>query len=231
MLTGCTDTQVSSEPPETPVMGDDRATVSGRVVNSDGSALAGATVLVRLTGEHATTDSDGAFVLDVAANTTLTLATTAPDMATTLLPQFMLSPEGNASLTIPLVRADRLANLIALGPNPKGGAVAINVKSVSGALSARSDTTVELTPSNFGRVLYAPESSGMPDPDPALTTLGAGEDCLAWALGVQPHVTTMELTLRGAPAFQTPYAIDDITWPGTFTVDAGSLTLVTLFTP
>jgi hypothetical protein len=28
-----------------------------------------------------------------------------------------------------------------------------------------------------------------------------------------------------------PYAIDEVTWPGTFTVDAGALTLVTLFTP
>jgi hypothetical protein len=41
----------------------------------------------------------------------------------------------------------------------------------------------------------------------------------------------MAFTLRGAPQLEPPFAIDDVTWPGTFTVDAGALTLVTLFTP
>ena len=72
---------------------------------------------------------------------------------------------------------------------------------------------------------------GMPDPDPSLTTIGQGGDRLAWAVGVQPHVSIMELTLRGASQLQPPYSMDDIMYPGTFTVDAGSLTLVTLFTP
>jgi len=56
-------------------------------------------------------------------------------------------------------------------------------------------------------------------------------DCFAWGLGVQPHVTTMTFTLRGVPQVVAPHAIDDVTWLGTFTVDAGSLTLLTLFTP
>jgi hypothetical protein len=61
--------------------------------------------------------------------------------------------------------------------------------------------------------------------------MGAAGDCFAWALGVQPHVSIMAFTLRGAPQLEPPFAIDDVTWPGTFTVDAGALTLVTLFTP
>src|SRR5262245_14425896 len=121
IVAGCADTQVLREPPETPTMANDRATVSGRVLAGDGSALAGATVTVRASGERATTDDTGAFVLDVAANTTLTLAATAPDKATTLLSQFMLTPDGNASFTIPLLTGDRIASLAALGPNPKGG--------------------------------------------------------------------------------------------------------------
>jgi hypothetical protein len=40
----------------------------------------------------------------------------------------------------------------------------------------------------------------------------------------------MQLALRGASQVAPPYAIDDVIWPGTFTVDAGALTLVTLFT-
>ena len=211
-------------------MGTDRATISGRVVDDTGAALAGATILVRASGERTVSDDDGAFLLDVPANTTLTVATTAAGKAPTLLPQFMLAPDGNASFTIPLVGGARLASLVALGPNPMGGAVAINVKSVAGA-HGTGDTTIELTPSNFGRVLYAPESDGMPDPDPALTAIGPGDDCLAWALGVQPHVSIMELSLRGTAQLQPPYSIDDVVYPGTFTVDAGALTLVTLFTP
>jgi hypothetical protein len=212
-------------------MGTQRATISGRVVDANGAALAGATILVRASGERTVSDSDGAFLLDVPASTTLTVATTAAHMAPTLLPQFILAPDGDASFTIPMVASDRLAGLVAMGPNPMGGAVAVNVKSVAGAHGTAGDTTIALTPINLGRVLYAPESHGLPDPDPALTAIGPGDDCLAWALGVQPHVSIMELSLRGTAQLQPPYSIDDVIYPGTFTVDAGSLTLVTLFTP
>jgi hypothetical protein len=41
----------------------------------------------------------------------------------------------------------------------------------------------------------------------------------------------MTLTLRGVEQVEAPYTIDEVMWPGTFTVDAGALTLVTLFTP
>jgi hypothetical protein len=48
---------------------------------------------------------------------------------------------------------------------------------------------------------------------------------------VQPHVSIMQLALHGVKQVAPPYAIDEVTWPGTFTVDAGALTLVTPFTP
>jgi hypothetical protein len=40
----------------------------------------------------------------------------------------------------------------------------------------------------------------------------------------------MQLALRGTAQVEPPYAIDDVVYPGTFTVDAGALTLVTLHT-
>jgi hypothetical protein len=58
-----------------------------------------------------------------------------------------------------------------------------------------------------------------------------GDDPYAWALGVQPHVSIMTLTVHGVSQVEPPYSIEDVIWPGTFTVDAGALTLVTLFTP
>jgi hypothetical protein len=229
---GCGDDQLTAgEPPETPIVGTDRATVTGRVVDAEGAALAGATVTLRATGERATTDGTGAYVLDVPAHTTLTLAATAPGMAPTLLPQFMIDPDRSTALTIPMLTSARLASLVAMGPNTNGGVVAINVKSLSGAPQPEGSITIEITPSNFGRVMYAPESAGMPDPDPGMAAIGPGDDCIAWGLGVQPHVSTMTIALRGVSQLSLPYAIDDIIWPGTFTVDAGALTLVTLFTP
>jgi len=212
-------------------MASDRASVAGHIVDADGAAIAGATVVVRATGEHTSADSNGAFVIDVPANTTLTLATTAPGMATTLLPQLMVSPGGTAAFTIPMVTTARLKSLAMMGPNPAGGVVMVEVKSVSGDAASSGATTIDLTPSNLGRVLYAPESPGIADPDPSLTSMGSGSDCLAWALGVQPHVSIMEFALRGAVQLDPPYSIDDVIWPGTFTVDAGALTLLTLFTP
>jgi hypothetical protein len=103
---------------------------------------------------------------------------------------------------------------------------------MSGGATNAAGATIELTPSNLGKVLYAPPSAaGMADPDPKMTMFMPGTDPVAWALGVQPHVSIMKLTLHGASQVHPPYAIDDVEWPGTFTVDAGALTLVTLFTP
>jgi hypothetical protein len=93
--------------------------------------------------------------------------------------------------------------------------------------------TVQLTPS-LGRVMYAATGTGMVDPDPAMPAVvpaaAQGAESYAWALGVQPHVSIMQFAVRGVTQIEPPYAIDDVIWPGSFTVDAGALTLVTLFT-
>ena len=189
-------------------------------------------MVVRASGEHGTTDGTGAFVLDVPANTTLTLAATAPDMAPTLLQQFLVSPGTSGMVEMPLITSDHFKSLIALGANPAGGVVAVALKSLSGSGSV-AGATVQLTPS-LGRVMYAATGAGMTDPDPAMAAVvpavAQGDESYAWALGVQPHVSIMQFALHGVAQIEPPYAIDDIIWPGTFTVDAGALTLVTLFT-
>ena len=231
-LAGCADAQAPHTAPETPTTANDRATVTGHVLDLNGAPVAGAAVTVRTFGDHTTTDSTGAFTLDVPASTTLTLATTAAGMAPTLLQQFLVSPGASAAVEIPVITSDRFKTLVAMGSNPAGGVVAVAMKSLSGAGSV-GGATVELTPS-LGRVMYAAASAGMADPDPAmaavLPTVAQGEDSYAWALGVQPHVSIMQVAMRGVAQIEAPYAIDDIIWPGTFTVDAGALTLVTLFT-
>jgi hypothetical protein len=212
-------------------MASDRATVSGHVVDANGAAIANATIVVRATGERATADSSGAFVLDVPANTTLTLEATAANMAPTLLPQFVLSRDATAEFEIPLVAGEHLKSLVAMGANPSGGAMAIALKSMSGASDSAAGATIEISPSNLGRVVYAAGLAGLPDPDLSLTAIPSGASPIVWALGVQPHLSTMTITLRGASQLAPPYSIEDVIWPGTFTVDAGALTLVTLFTP
>ena len=231
-LAGCTDALEPHMAPETPTTGNDRATVTGHIVDTSGAPVAGATVVVRASGEHATADSTGAFTLDVPANTTLTLAATAPNMAPTLLQQFLVSPDASAAVEIPMVTGDHFKTLVAMGSNPAGGVVAVALKSLSGSGNL-SGATVALTPS-LGRVMYASADVGMADPDPAMAavapSVAQGDDSYAWVLGVQPHVSIMQLALHGVASVEPPYAIDDITWPGTFTVDPGALTLVTLFT-
>ncbi len=232
-LAGCAaENQAAPSAPETPTTGTDRATVTGHVLDTTGAPVAGATVTVRASGEHATVDSTGAFTLDVPANTTLTLSATAPDMAPTLLQQFLVSTGTTAQVEIPLITSDHFKSLVAMGMNPSGGVVAVAVKSLSGAGST-AGATVQLTPS-LGRVMYAPAGTTMADPDPAMAAVMPavvqGNESYAWALGVQPHVSIMQLALHGVAQIEPPYAIDDVIWPGTFTVDAGALTLVTLFT-
>jgi Carboxypeptidase regulatory-like domain len=231
-LAGCAENVVTHTAPETPTTGTDRATVTGHVLDTTGAAVAGAVVTVRSSGEHATVDSTGAFTLDVPANTTLTLSATAPSMAPTLLQQFLVSTGTTAQLDIPLITSDRFKSLVAMGMNPSGGVVAVAVKSLSGAGSV-GGATVALTPS-LGRMMYAP-AGGMVNPDPTMAAVvpsaTQGEESYAWALGVQPHVSIMQFALHGVAQIEPPYAIDDVIWPGSFTVDAGALTLVTLFTP
>jgi hypothetical protein len=227
-LTGCADNLAPHTAPETPTTGNDRATVTGHVLDTSGAPLAGATVTVRASGEHATADSTGAFTLDVPANTTLTLSATAPDMAPTLLQQFLVSPGASAAVEIPMVTGVHFQNLVAMGSNATGGVVAVALKSMSGSGSL-TGATVELTPS-LGRVMYAATGAGIADPDPAMAMVVQSDDQYAWALGVQPHVSIMQLALRGVSQIAPPYSIDDVIWPGSFTVDAGALTLVTLFT-
>jgi len=222
-LAACAVNQGPRTPPETPTTGNDRATVTGRVVDTSGTAIAGATVTVRASGERTTTDATGAFTLDVPANT---LAGGGPNMAPTLLQQFMVSPGATAAVELPLITLDHFKSLVAMGDNPAGGVVAVAMKSISGT-GTLAGATVELTPS-LGRVMYAPAGAGIGAPDPMLLAIEQDDDAYAWALGVQPHVSIMQLALHGVPAVEPPYALDDVTWPGTFTVDAGALTLVTL---
>jgi hypothetical protein len=227
-LVACAENPVPQSIPETPTTGSDRATVTGHVVDTVGVAVAGATVAVRSSGEHATADSTGAFTLDVPANTTLTIAATAPSMAPTLLQQMIVSPGASVSVDISMVTTDHFKSLVAMGNNAAGGVVVTALKSLSGSGSV-TGATVELTP-NLGRVMYPATGAGMADPDPSMVAVGQGNDSYAWAVGVQPHISIMQLALHGAPQVEPPYAIDDIIWPGTFTVDAGALTQVTLFT-
>lgn len=229
VFAACADHPVGTFP-ETPTTGTDQATVTGRVVDVAGVPLAGATVALRSIDTHATTDAAGAFSLTVPANTTLTLSATAPGMATTLVQQFLMSPSAHTAFDISVFTSDHVKNLAAMGTNAMGGVIAIAVKSLSGA-PVSPGATLELTPDNLGRVMYAPAGNGMADPDPTMMTLVPGSTPIAWALGVQPHVTIMKLSLHGVTQAGPPYAIDDVVWPGTFTVDAGSLTLLTLFTP
>jgi len=225
-LAGCAENQIVHTAPETPTTGTDRATVTGHVLDTTGAPVAGATVTVRTSGEHATVDSTGAFSLDVPANTTLTLSATAPSMAPTLLQQFLVSTGTTAQVEIPLITTDHFKSLVAMGMNPSGGVVAVAVKSLSGTGNV-AGATVQLTPS-LGRMMYAP--AGMVDPDPAMAAVVQSDESYAWALGVQPHVSIMQFALHGVAQIEPPYAIDDVIWPGSFTVDAGALTLVTLFT-
>lgn len=231
ILTGCADNLAPADTPETPSVPRDRATVTGHIVDGSGAPLAGAAITVRASGERTTSDSAGAFSLDVPADTTLTIEATSSTMATTLLSQFMIAPGAKASFEIPLLTRDRIKGLVSLGTNKSGGAVAIVLKSVSGAERSASGATIDIAPSNLGTVLYIPDQPGMADPDPSLKSIARAGDPVAWALGVQPHVSVMTFTLRGATQVEAPYAVNDVTWPGTFTVDAGALTLVTLFTP
>src|ERR1041384_1769145 len=145
-LTGCADNLVSHTAPDTPTVGRDRGAVTGQVLDAQGAPVAGATVMVRTSGEHATADSNGAFALDVPANTTLTLSATAPNMAPTLLQQFLVSPGASAVVELPMLTGDHFKSLVGMGANTMGGVVAVALRSMSGNGSL-AGASGELTPS------------------------------------------------------------------------------------
>src|SRR5678816_1949861 len=143
-LAGCAENLASHASPETPTTGADRATVTGRVVDTSGIPVPGATVALRSFGEHATADAMGLFTLDVPANTTLTIAATAPNMAPTLLQQLMVSPAAKADVEIPMITTDRFKSLVTMGANPAGGVLAVALKSMSGSSSVAAVTYTHL---------------------------------------------------------------------------------------
>lgn len=230
-LTGCKVDPATHTAPGTPTISE-RASVTGHVLDVDGAPVAGATVVVRTSGEHATADSNGAFTLDVPANITLTLSATAPSMAPTLLQQFLVSPGTSATVELRMVTTEHFNSLVAMGGDPSGGVVAVALKSMSGTGSV-DGATVTLTPS-LGRVMYAPAGPSMVEPAPemeaVMSSVVQSDATYAWAVGVQPHVSAMQLALHGVSQVEAPYAIDDALFTGSFTVEAGALTLVTLFT-
>src|ERR1041384_366282 len=144
-LTGCADNLVSHTAPETPTVGSDRASVTGQVLHAQGGPPGGAPG-GRTSGEHATADSTGAFPLDVPANTTLTLSATAPNMAPTLLQQFLVSPGASAVVELPMLTGDHFKSLVGMGANTMGGVVAVALRSMSGNGSL-AGASGELTPS------------------------------------------------------------------------------------
>src|SRR5256885_205881 len=132
----------------------------------------------------------------------------------------MVSSGTSAAVPIPMVTSEHFKRLVAMGGTPSGGVLMVALKSLSGSGSV-AGATVELTP-NLGLVMYAPASIEMADPDPSMVAVVRGEDAYAWAVGVQPHVSIMQLALHGVPQVEPPYAVDDITFSGTFTVDSGA---------
>ncbi|TMQ25604.1 MAG: hypothetical protein E6J90_05675 [Deltaproteobacteria bacterium] len=54
VLAGCGDDLVVGDRPETPPIGDARATVTGSIVDANGAAVPGAMVMTRATDEQAT---------------------------------------------------------------------------------------------------------------------------------------------------------------------------------
>src|SRR5262249_47475994 len=122
--------------------------------------------------------------------------------------------------------------LVAMGADPSGGVVAVALKSMSGTGSV-DGATVARTPS-LGRVMYAPAGPGMAEPDPemeaVMSAVVQSDATYGWAVGVQPHASATQLALHGVSQVEAPYAIDDVIFTGSFTVEAGAVTQVTLFT-
>src|SRR5262249_32325611 len=142
----------------------------------------------------------------------------------------------SATVELRMVTTEHFNSLVAMGADPSGGVVAVAFKSMSG--TGRVDgATVTMTPS-LGRVMYAPPGPSMAESDPAMeaamkavmSSVVQSDESYAWVVGVQPHASSMQLALHGVSQVEAPYAIDDAIFTGSFTVEAGAVTLVTLFT-
>jgi hypothetical protein len=208
-----------------------QAVVSGRVVDFAGAPVAAAVVAMAETGNLTMTDGDGAFVLNVPADSTVTLQIAAPGFAMTHLAALQVLAGHAAGGTV--IRLATPAKLDELNTGtrmvPTGyGVVAVELRSKNGHCTPEGGHIV-LTPAALGTVMYT--GGGSSDPDPTLSVAEASDDISAFIIGALPAGGAANLVAEKPGCMPVTFPVDtgDRVHTGKFRIAAGALTQITLF--
>ena len=218
-----------------PVVGE--ALLSGHVGSSDGTPVAGATILVAETDKKATADDTGAYQIMVPADSTVTLMASAAGWAATFRESVMLASQATISnFDFMMLTPEKVTTIGALGAPGKEstrGLIAIRLHSLApGCVTAGAQITV--WPPLAATVVYsrpASTSGGMDEPDMAMTGVQAGTTIQAWLAGTMPPGSglVIDVSQVGCQRMQPSPSLQGMVFSGQRRVAIQALTEADLF--
>jgi hypothetical protein len=227
-------------PAPTPPPTTGQARLAGRAVDENGLGVAGAHVQVAETGAATDTDANGAYALPVLADSTVTLAASAPGMADTYRDSVLVAADAAVQgFDLMLLSPDEIAQMNALGAAALGGGDQVDAGVVAirlhgdGAGCAPDGAHLSLWPPRAAAVTYSRPSggAGLDQPDPSVDGVQPGAAVGAWLLAAAPpgNMMAIGVDLPGCRVAPAPPPADGLTFSGARHVVAGALTVSDLF--
>lgn len=222
-------------PPAMPKADPLQAMLSGHVRDAHGQGIAGARVSIAETDASATTDAAGAYLLDVPADSTVTVLAAAAGFARTYRESVMVA----AGVAVPdfdvmLLSPDALTSMNALGGGAAAtslGVMALRLHSLS-ADCVTAGARVAVWPPKAATVVYSRRGAdGVDQPDPAADSVQDGVAIHAWLAGAVPPGNMLQLTVEqpGCQVMPQSPSIGGLIFPGLRRAEAQALTEADLF--
>jgi Carboxypeptidase regulatory-like domain len=225
----------SSLPPmPTPMPGE--ASVSGKVLDADGTAVSGATIKVAETDRTATSDATGVYQMMVPSDSTVTLVTSAPGFAPTFRESVLIASQAMVTgfdvLVLPLATIARMNALGAPDQTATRGLVAVRLHSLNDACLT-AGAHVSVWPPKAATVIYSSPnpSGGLDEADPSLDSVQAGGHVDLWLSAAFPPGNMLLITVEqaGCQLLTPSPSMAGVIFPGSRRIDVQSLTQADLF--
>jgi Carboxypeptidase regulatory-like domain len=222
-----------------------QASLTGRVLDSSGHGVSGATITIAETEDVATSDVDGVYRLTPISDSTLTLVTRAPGFAPTFRESVILAANATVDgFDVLLLPADELTAINTMGaPGQEAtrGVMAVRLRSMD-ARCVLDGARVTVWPPMAAKVVYSrpgvagtPEQPAPPEqpdvPDPTLQAVQPGAQIDLWLAAAMPpgNMLILGVEQEGCRLMTPAPSMAGLTMPGLRAVAAQSLTQAELF--
>ena len=221
--------------PKMPMPMPGHASVAGRVLDSDGQGVPGATIKVAETDGTASSDAAGAYELAVPSDSTLTLLTSAPGFAPSYRESIVVADQalvtGFDVLVLPVDKITAVNTLSVPDQAATRGLMAVSLHSLS-TFCVPAGARVSVSPPLAATVIYSrPGGGGLDEPDLGLTAVQPGARIDFWLAGVVPPGNMLQIRVDqpGCHLLSESPRLNGVQFSGLRRVDVQSLTKAELF--